>query len=408
MDGTTKDDYLLLVAMGTTRYFIEWVGIHCIWDWRAAVMLCVAEGAFLSLSSDDLLMEGTSGESPTYDDAFRKEVLEICDIERHVDALESSVENRSHEISNFAVGARLLCIFRSLNIGPAKVVLAATLADHETERDDLAARISSLETENMALSSEIDVLVEQLRDCMVGLETEKERLVAAAVQSSLVELLGEVDDADDDNDDDDYTERVDGMGDSDDDDAEVDYIDDLTAFKGLHPPPVAPRTASKRPPKITQPTPVTKQKPVPKPRKPETARVREGRALRAALTEIYRLERQGKMKEASSKLAALDGSQGDAPESDSIPTAPDARLDDLACMRARELRDQLFRVGRFDLTRRTVMHFLQAPDMQRILPSHLTECGKDAKLKAEVFKAARAMLSDQDLLGSERHFGQPR
>ena len=171
MDGTTKEDYLLLVAMSTVQYFIEFIVVKSqAWDWCAVVMLCIAEQAFLSLASGDLLMEGISVESPTGDDAFRKEILELIDIERHVDALENSAGNRSHDISHFAVGARLLSIFRSLNIGAAKVVLASKLADVADERDNLAAERDDLMMERDDLLTERDDLVTERDDLVAELE----------------------------------------------------------------------------------------------------------------------------------------------------------------------------------------------------------------------------------------------
>jgi hypothetical protein len=171
MDGTTEEDYLLLVAMSTAQYFIECVVVKSqAWDWRAVVMLCIAEGAFLSLSSGDLLLEGISAESPTGDDEFRQQILELVDIERHVHALENSAENRSHETSHFTVGARLLSIFRSLNIGAAKVVLASELADVADERDALAAERGELALERDNLSAERDDLATELQVMQADLE----------------------------------------------------------------------------------------------------------------------------------------------------------------------------------------------------------------------------------------------
>ena len=171
MDGTTKEDYLLLVAMSTFQYFIGFIVVKSqVWDWRAVGMLCIAEQAFVSLASGDLLMEGISVESPTGDDAFRKEILELIDIERHVDALENSAGNRSHDISHFAVGARLLSIFRSLNIGAAKVVLASKLADVADERDNLAAERDDLMMERDDLLTERDDLVTERDDLVAELE----------------------------------------------------------------------------------------------------------------------------------------------------------------------------------------------------------------------------------------------
>ena len=131
-------------------------------------MLCIAEQAFLSLASGDLLMEGISVESPTGDDTFRKEILELIDIERHVDALENSAGNRSHDISHFAVGARLLSIFRSLNTGAAKVVLASKLADVADERGNLSAERDDLMMERDDLLTERDDLVTERDDLVAG------------------------------------------------------------------------------------------------------------------------------------------------------------------------------------------------------------------------------------------------
>ena len=429
------------------------------WNWGTAVFFSLAL-ASLSSISDQLAMSGFGLDLSG--DPLRGVILEGSQFEAVADDICDDFEQNDKATPfSFGFGPLLMSICQQLNVGSGKCVLAGTLAHVEKELESAEAKIdsaeadlesaaaelestaaelesataklssadkknASLEVENMALTSEVEMLTEQLRGCLTSLETEEERTVAAAIQAALIELLAGVEIADDEEDDSGDSD-FEMMGELDSgSESDNDYEDESSALPNFDHIRLLPRVDRQIPVKPDKP-----DKP-----KPETARRREGRALREALTEIYRLENKGLMNTADDKFAALESaSKGTNQSGELVPTralrsadgaetqdpssgssqnpsgssepaagraemnpANDRRLDALAATRAREIKDMYFEVGNLELTRRVVKFVEEAPEMRRFQGRR--ERSKDAEFKQASFDAARAMFTEQTLLGS--------
>jgi hypothetical protein len=299
------------------------------WNWGTAVFFSLAL-ASLSSISDQLAMSGFSLDLSG--DPLRVVILEGSQFEAAADDICDDFEQNDKATPfSFGFGPLLMSICQQLNVGSGKCVIAGTLAHVEKELESAEAKIdsaeadlesaaaelestaaelesataklssadkknASLEVENMALTSEVEMLTEQLRGCLTSLETEEERTVAAAIQAALIELLAGVEIADDEEDDSgDSDFEVMGELDSG-SESDNDYEDESSALPNFDHIRLLPRVDRQIPVKPDKP-----DKP-----KPETARRREGRALREALTEIYRLENKGLMNTADDKFAGSD------------------------------------------------------------------------------------------------------
>ena len=260
----------------------------------------------------------------------------------------------------------------------------------------------------------------QLRNCLGGL-SEDERAVVEAMQAVTMDALAFADGSD--TDDGDYT--PDDSDDSDDSDLE----NSATALERTPRCGIGVQTMTKT---MTSGHPSeavgvgTAEDSDSKPTaKHETKRKRTGRELRELLTNVFRLDNQGRLKAADAAFAAMAmdtssdeksdekmstrrsalanaelESTASANASSSEPAAPADPPTRLERLRASEIVDHLFEVGSLQTTRNVVALILNSPVMRRLLPTCFTERSKDTEFKAAAFEAARAMLKDVTLLGS--------
>ena len=108
-----------------------------------------------------------------------------------------------------------------------------------------------------------------------------------------------------------------------------------------------------------------------------TARVKAGRALREELERVSRLRgrKEGYSKQAD---AALDALKAQAPSD----ADGKRQLESLAKQRVRDLRDEAFSYGGFELTRQILARFVEMPAVREALPDELKRRQADAKGQA--------------------------